>query len=154
VLLVGESAPAGDTFFFAGNSKLFQATKNVFEKLTGKHFSSAESFLRYFCSKGFFLEDLCPSPVNRLPRSERRRLRSESVPSLSLRLQSLQPKALVVVMKGISRPVLLAVSDAQLQSVPSIVLPFPAFGHTKKYETGLLKSLRAFDRMGIIHVRR
>lgn len=150
VLLVGESPPAGETYFFAGNSKLFLATQNAFKRFLGRSFKNPEAFLRFFSEQGFFLEDLCSLPVNRLANSDRRRLRREAIPSLASRLKSTEPSAVVVVMKGIKKQVTSAMAAAELHGVPSFTLPFPAFGHTGEYEAELYSALCSLHERGII----
>lgn len=154
VLFIGESPPAGDTYFFAGNSNLFRATRNAFERFLSRRFKTPEAFLRFLCKQGFFLEDLCSEPVNRASSRERRQLRREAVPLLSARLESCGPKAIVIVMKGIKKQVAAAVSAATLQSLPSSSLPFPAFSHTGKYEAELYAALCSLQKQGIIRGRR
>lgn len=154
VLFIGESPPAGDTYFFAGNSNLFRATRNAFEKFLSRRFNSPDAFLRFLCKQGFFLEDLCSEPVNRVSSRERRQLRREAIPSLSARLESCGPKAIVVVMKGIKKQVTVAVSAAALRNLPLFSLPFPAFSHTGKYEVELYAALRSLQKQGIIRGQR
>jgi hypothetical protein len=72
-LLVGESPPAGRTFFYLANSLLFQATYQAFVAQIGD-VPRGEDFLRWFSTNGWFVTDLCRIPVNHLSRSERRRL--------------------------------------------------------------------------------
>jgi len=150
VLLIGESPPAGDTYFFAGNSKLFLATQNAFERFLGRSFKNPEAFLSFFSKQGFFLEDLCSVPVNRLANPDRRRLRREAVPSLAGRLKSNGPSAVVVVMKGIKKQVTSAMAAAELHNLPSFTLPFPAFSHTATYEAELYAALCSLHKRGII----
>ena len=55
VLFVGESPPAGATFFYAGNSNLARYTQDAFAEVFGMTFDSAESFLDYFRCAGCYL---------------------------------------------------------------------------------------------------
>jgi hypothetical protein len=61
VLFVGESPPAGGTFFYAANSNLYFATEEAFvaalPALEGK------DFLEEFRRLGCYLDDLCLDAV-------------------------------------------------------------------------------------------
>ena len=63
VLFVGESPPAGGTFFYSANSILYEATKEAFLRGVPKLVRGA-NFLERFRAIGCYLDDLCPEPVN------------------------------------------------------------------------------------------
>jgi hypothetical protein len=88
VLFVGESPPAGGTFFYLGNSTLYRHTKEAFSRVYGERVvnSCPSGFLGYFRDRGCYLEDLCSEPVNHLVEAEKRRICRASVPGLSRRL--------------------------------------------------------------------
>jgi hypothetical protein len=148
VLFVGESPPAGGTFFYQGDSNLARYTQAAFSRIYGKEFETGESFLRSFQLLGCYLEDLCLEPVNHLSKSERKRARSDNVPGLSVRLRESAPEALVVVMKAITPHVQQAASQAGLADVAFYSLPFPALGNQHRYTSELasvLNDLRDAD---------
>ena len=65
VLFVGESPPAGGTFFYLGNSILARHTQRAFQEVYRAKFTGPCEFLTAFAGLGCFLDDLCLSPVNR-----------------------------------------------------------------------------------------
>jgi hypothetical protein len=142
VLFVGESPPAGGTFFYRGDSNLARYTRAAFSNVYGEEFETGESFLRFFQSLGCYLDDLCLDPVNHLSKSERKRARSRHVPGLGVRLREIAPEAIVVVMKEISPHVQLAASQAGLTDVVYYSLPFPALGNQHRYTSKLVGVLR------------
>lgn len=123
-LFVGESAPESGRFFYSGNSSLFHAMKRAF--------GNRETFLEDFKKKGFYLDDLVLTPVNKLERSERSRLRRDAVPKLAKRLIRYKPKAVVVVMRGILPVVHVAMRAAGIAYDPFCV-PHPAFGNWTRF---------------------
>ena len=98
VLFVGESPPAGGTFFYAANSDLFRYTKKAFAQVYGHSLDSSQAFLLFFQQRGCFLDDLCSVPVNNLTSSERQRCRTDGIPSLANRIRLSRPRAIVTVM--------------------------------------------------------
>lgn len=131
VLLVGESRPAGGTFFYLENSILFQATREAFLRVRVDVEPGA--FLREFMAAGCYLEDLCDHPVNRLAEREREAARAAAVPGLIHRLRGLEPDVVIVVMRAIADDVRRALSGAGLGSVPVEVVPFPRKKHRATY---------------------
>lgn len=144
VLFVGESPPAGGTFFYRGNSHLFRNTKEAFEAALQRRWNKATDFLRFFQSTGFFLEDLCEQPVDRLGGSERRERCQASVSSLAERIRRHAPEHLVVTPKRIERYVVQAAGQAGHSMLP-FVLPFPAMGWQVVYRDALSSWLKRFS---------
>ena len=147
VLFVGESPPAGGTFFYAADSKLYFATKHAFERaLPG---CDPGRFLQSFQSLGCYLDDLCLQPVNHLkltvPAQKRERLRKrvEGEQSLALRLRNTNPAAVVLVMSGIQENVRRAAAAAGVLDRPFFVLPFPGRPeHAARFDRDLQAALR------------
>lgn len=100
VLFVGESPPANDTFFYFGDSSLARCTREAFEQLYGQT-TDPQQFLEAFREQGFYLVDLCRTPVNRLSNRARRAARRAAVEDLAGMLRELRPDRIVVVMKAI-----------------------------------------------------
>ncbi len=125
-LFVGESAPAGGTFFYDREkpSKLFEAMKRVF--------NGDAHLLDNFKKNGFYLDDLVDEPVNKTDRKLRRKRRKESIPLLARRMKCYKPKAVVIVMCAIRPMVLQAMHEAELSYEPYCV-PFPAFGNQTRF---------------------
>lgn len=140
VLFVGESRPAGGTFFYAGNSHLFRYTAEAFGYQAGET-ARAEQFLTRFMELGCYLVDLCPVPVNILPARAREVERSARTAALAVAIRSLQPNAVVNVMKGIRPHVEQAIHDSQVRLVGTWHLPFPAQGHQREYVAELQRVL-------------
>ena len=66
ILFVGESPPVGGTFFYCGNSQMF----NNMNRVIGGHlFESTNNFLINFKENGCYLDDLVLSPVNKKSRA-------------------------------------------------------------------------------------
>lgn len=140
VLFIGESPPAGGTFFYHGNSRLFHETRQAFASL-GYETSTPQEFLRNFQQSGLYLDDLCHSPVDNLTLPERRRRWEKERPHLAERLQTLNPESIVVVMKKIVPQVKQSAIEADLSQVPLYELPFPTYGNQRAYREQLARIL-------------
>ena len=127
-LFVGESAPDSGKFFYSGDSSLFYAMKRAF--------GNRETFLEDFKKKGFYLDDLVRTPINKLERRERSRRRQQAVPELAKRLAEYKPKAVVVVMRAILPMVRQAMRMAGISYEPSCV-PHPAFGNWTRFSNAM-----------------
>jgi len=142
VLFVGESPPAGGTFFHNANSNLYRYTEEAFATAFNRQFEPGEEFLEFFAGLGCYLDDLCAVPVNHHDKGERELQRMSGITSLSARMQITPPKAIVVVMKAIEQHVRQAANQAGLGRIPVFALPFPAQGNQRKYVERLVKTLR------------
>ena len=127
-LFVGESAPDSGRFFYNSDSSLFYAMKRAF--------GNRETFLEDFKKKGFYLDDLVRTPINKLERRERSRRREEAVPELAKRLVEYKPKAVVVVMRAILPMVRQAMRMAGISYEPFCV-PHPAFGNWTRFSNAM-----------------
>jgi|HubBroStandDraft_5_1064220.scaffolds.fasta_scaffold257690_2 hypothetical protein len=127
-LFVGESAPASGRFFYSGDSSLFHAMKRAF--------GNQEIFLEDFKKRGFYLDDLVLTPINKLERHERLTQRQEAVPKLAKRLVEYKPKAVVVVMRAILPTVLRAMRMASISYEPFCVA-HPAFGNWTRFSNAM-----------------
>lgn len=149
LLLIGESAPAGGTFFYRGNSRLFEATQEAFTSVVGRAFVNPGAFLDFFQSVGFYLDDLCLIPINGLDDFQREAERLAAVSPLAARVRSAEPESIVVVMKAIQTHVARAVNEAGLTSVPLAALPFPGRPqHRVTYVANLSRILEPLLRGG------
>ncbi len=126
VLFVGESAPAGGTYFYLGNSQVYRYLKRAF--------NGDEKFLSEFKEKGYFLDDLVLEPINDKTRAARRRFHENAVSSLAERLTVYRPLAVISLLKFIEEPVRDAVLMAGLSQVPYFSVPFPGNGRQKEFE--------------------
>lgn len=129
-LFIGESRPAGGTFFFNENSNLYYATKIAFEQVSSTYFN-CEMFKQY----GFWLYDVCDIPVNDLSPSERRLLIKEGIPTLRKTIQELDPEFIFVIKKSdfgkIIYPQILELGFRD--GITSCLLPFPLYQYRKQY---------------------
>ncbi len=137
ILFVGESAPAGGTFFYNADSILFRNTYEAFVKTVGKDFESNTVFLNFFKESGYYLDDLCLTPINHWDKKAKEKMREEGINPLSKRIRAYQPKTIIVVMKAIESHVLKAVEIAGLD-VQFKTLPFPAQGWQREYVFNLI----------------
>jgi hypothetical protein len=129
VLFVGESPPAGGTFFYAGNSNLAKYTRDAFCNAYSISSMEMSHFLHAFKATWCYLDDLCLEPVNHLKPDDPRRIaaRSSGIGPLSKRLtpMSSQLRAIIPVMVCIRRYVISAAEAAGLSKLVKPALPFP-----------------------------
>lgn len=142
VLLIGESRPAGGTFFYLANSNLFHATRAGFERALGP-MPAGEAFLEWLRERGVWLYDLSPAPVNRLrgrPRHDAVRVRASDLVDL---LRATDPEHVVVVKRSLATVVRHAMQSAELPSSRLHVLPFPLYQWRADYIRELATLARA-----------
>ena len=132
VLFVGESPPAGETFFFNANSKLYWSTLQAFE-LAGLFDDGRCAFLERFRDLGCYLVDLCERPINYLPSKDQREARNAGVEILTDKLVGLSPCAVISTPRRVCKHIEKALAAASMQHVYFRSIPFPAFGHQRKY---------------------
>jgi hypothetical protein len=149
VLFIGESPPAGSTFFYDANSILYGATREAFIGAFPK-LAKEPDFLSAFQSMGCFLEDLSREPINKLPKAEKLKARSAAVPGLARRLNGLTPEVIVVVVIGIKPEVTRAIEKGGLDDIPRLALPFPSAYHRKRYRDELTPLVAKWRRRGIL----
>jgi len=143
LLLVGESPPAGGTFFYHEEKNLLStSTACAFKGAYGIEFEDNASFLRFFQSRGCYLEDLSLKPVNTMRPRERERELQASVPSLSRRIRRLGPVVVVAILRRIERYVKEALAMTDCPAVFR-VLPFPVW-RRNTYIDGLSDLLRRY----------
>ena len=128
VLFVGESPPAGGTFFYKADSNLYHFTQRAFLDVFGVAFED-KRFLDSFKSIGCYLEDLCPTAINKTNKAERKRQWVAGVESLTKCIRAASPQAIVTVMRAIAPHVNKAACKAGVDPTQIYSLPFPAFGH-------------------------
>ena len=63
VLFVGEAPPAGETFFYAGNSQMYRHLRETLQSRLG----DPQDFLQAFKDRGYFLDDLVLEPFDQIP---------------------------------------------------------------------------------------
>ena len=140
LLFVGESAPAGGTFFYFGNSGFTNYTRQAFENGLGLKFESNLAFLDLFKESGCWLDDISQVSVNNLTRRERKSLLQDQTPDFAHRLREANPDYLIVTLKSIIPYVDAALG--QVRTHPMVhYLPFPGNGHQRKYMEQLAEIL-------------
>jgi hypothetical protein len=149
VLFIGESPPTGGTFFYDANSILYQATREAFMAAAPKLAAEAD-FLAAFRRMGCYLDDLSRVPIDKLPDAEKRIARKEAVPGLARRLRGLEPRVVVIVVKGIEPQVTKALNEAGLAEVTREPLPFPGQWHRSAYIGELAALVRSWRRRWVL----
>jgi len=132
VLFVGESPPAGGTFFYYANSNLFKCIHLAFSQVYNNRMGNRLKFLQSFSNLNCYLDDLCLKPINNLTDDERLTLRKNGIIPLGKRLEKMKPRAVIIVMRSIESEVLEAIQRAQLSSVVVKTTTFPAFSGKNK----------------------
>lgn len=128
VLFVGESPPAGGTFFYAADSGLYRATRDAFYDALPQ-LDRSEPFLDAFSRLGCYLEDLCDRPVNDKPPAERLQLRREGEARLARTLKELHPHEIVVLLKAIVPNVRRALVSAGMDDLDCRCVTYPSRWH-------------------------
>jgi hypothetical protein len=152
VLFVGESPPAGGSFFYSADSELYRATRDAFEAALPR-FRNADSFLNAFAQSGCYLVDLSLHPVNQLidrkdgDWAKRLRARRRGEAHLAATLTELRPAAVIVALKGIAANVKRAIARAGI-TTEMYALTYPSRWHHqrmayRKELTQLLKAKRS-----------
>jgi hypothetical protein len=152
LLFVGESAPAGGTFFYAQNSTLYREVRAAFETALPEVFGRRDDFLETFRALGCYLDDLCLEPVNNLPRRERREARTRAEPALARRLRRYRPQRVVAIGKTTTGPhARLALAGAGLGDVAFNVISFPGRPeHKADFHRELRTILRSAGKSGLL----
>ncbi len=141
-LLVGESRPAGETFFYLANSNLYYATHEAFQLALGP-MPAGDDFLDILRDRGVWLYDLADAPVDRMRGRPRRAAVQARVSELVDLLRESQPRLVVVIKKDLAATVRQALQDADIDIERLRVLPFPLYQWRGEYVRGLTAYLRA-----------
>lgn len=138
LLLVGESRPAGGTFFYLSNSNLYYATHEAFQLALGP-MPPGEQFLQLLRSRGVWLYDLADAPVDRMRGRPRREAVRARVSDLVELLRDSRPRLVVAVKKDLAATVRQAMEDAELDTERLRVLPFPLYQWRRDFVRGLAR---------------
>lgn len=142
ILFVGESPPAGKTFFYTGNSNLFRATLAGFQLAFPE--IARDDFFRSFEEMGCYLVDLCDQPVNKLTNPEKKKISQAGIPILGQVIRDLKPEVILVVSKSIL-PYVEQAQALSTSTAPLHALPFPAMGHQREYTQRLMRLLLNYE---------
>jgi hypothetical protein len=142
LLLIGEAPPASGRFFYQQDSGLYRAIREAF--LAIEPSITDESFLSVFQESGCYLIDLCPRPVDHLDARSRRAACVANEASLCKTIGSLQPRAIVTLLRSIRGNVARAVSCAGWQG-SLLELPYPGRWrrHREIFVDALVPQLKA-----------
>ena len=135
-LLVGESRPAGGTFFYLANSNLYYATHEAFQMASGP-MPSGEAFLRLLQKRGVWLYDLADVPVDRMAGRPRRSTVQARIGELVNVLRESTPRLVVAIKRSLAPTVRLAMMEAGLSTDRLRVLPFPLYQWRRQYVESL-----------------
>jgi len=149
ILFIGESPPASGRFFYQADSGLYRAFRDAF--LEAFPNLPEANFLHSFQSLGCYLVDLCPQPVDRLPRAARTKAHRLGERALAATLRQLRPAAIVTFLRSIA-PSTLRAQKAARYSGPSVILPYP--GRWQRHRTTFLQALIPLLRQHLTHHRR
>jgi hypothetical protein len=139
-LFIGESPPRSGGFFYAGESHLFEATRDAFYEALPA--TRQGNFLERFRECGCFLEYLSLDPISQWKSDDPRRLeaRKTGEAELAQRLAGIQPRQIYVVMRSIAENVKRSLQSAGLEGTPVEVLPFPRDGERIRHYGDLLRA--------------
>jgi hypothetical protein len=149
VLFIGESRPAGGTFFYSENSNLYRYTREAFVRVFQDTCNGAR-FLDWFRGAGCYLDDLCLRPVNQLGTQERTEARREGIGSLGSRLAQIRPSFVIYTPRAIDRYIREAVREAGVEPLRVVGLPFPAMGHQGRFVEELVQLLNELRQGGCL----
>lgn len=142
-LFIGEFAPSSGAFFYFGNTAL---TRYMAEAMTAAGlYDNNSNFLDRFKSFGWFLDDLVLTPVNQLPRSERKKKCFQAQASLADRIAEYQPRAIVSLMLGIKH-IVDAAAVAAGCNAPHFAVPFPGNGQQTRFRAAMVHILPQLPR--------
>jgi len=141
-LFVGESAPSSGAFFYYGNTALAQYMADA---MAAVGLYDGGDFLDRFKSYGWYLDDLVLTPVNQLPRSERKKKCYEARTSLANRIAEYQPRAIVSLMLGIKN-IVEAAAAAAGSNAPRFAVAFPGNGQQARFREAMAHILPQLPR--------
>lgn len=136
VLLVGESAPEGGTFFYQADSHLFHATREAFERAYGSA-PTGVAFLEMLKEQGIWLYDMAAEPVNRKRGRPRAAAVSAGVVRLAELIADAEPDFVIAVKTSLESPVGQAAALAAFPADRLRIWPFPLYQWREEYITQL-----------------
>jgi hypothetical protein len=135
VLFIGESAPdptAKEIRFFY--HPVLRSADNLFRGImraiygADRHALASTAkvkWLERFQNDGYYLEDLCARPVNRLPPAQRAQARRAAMPDLVGRVKVLSPRGIIICHDGTYRDVAHHLRASDLPLLHDEPIPFP-----------------------------
>ena len=142
ILLIGESPPdrgGGELSFFystvlSSHDNLF---KGVAEAIYGEeaeiHDHDKVTILKWLKRDGYWLIDLCPSPINKLQDKEKQAEIAKNRDILIEKVKELKPSVGVIICKAnIYREVAESIRRAGINVLHNVPIPFPSNNGSKK----------------------
>jgi hypothetical protein len=139
ILIVGESAPAGGTFFY-DSSNMTIHTKSAFEQAFDRTFLDEKEFLNFFKNQNCYLDDICLVPIDNMANNQREQMLQDSVIDFSNRLKEYKPKVIIVALKKIDSYAKKAIEISGIEA-EYYQIPFAGNGWQNKYIEELRKIL-------------
>ena len=133
---MGESRPAGGTFFYLANSNLYYATHQAFQRALGP-MPVGDAFLDLLRERGVWLYDIADAPVDRMRGRPRRDAVRARVSDLASLLRESRPRLVIAIKKDLRATVRHALQAADLDAERLRVLPFPLYQWRRDYVRGL-----------------
>lgn len=141
ILLVGESRPAGGSFFYLANSNLYYATHEAFQRALGP-MPEGTAFLELLRDRGVWLYDLADAPVDRMRGRPRRDAVRERVSDLVDLLRQSRPRLVIAIKRDLAATLRHALEEADLEPDHLRVLPFPLYQWRRVYVRDLAALVR------------
>lgn len=140
ILFIGESRPAGGTFFYNGDSNLYKYTKRAFEQ------ADINFSLEHFKEYGCWLYDVCDVPVNHFENNKRKEQIRLGLSRLLLTIEESCPQYIIVVKKGDMREIIFKeiCRCGYVDQETAFNVPFPASGRQAEYRnelSGIIKRI-------------
>ena len=132
LLMVGESRPAGGTFFYRADSHLFYATREAWVLAHGSA-GYGTRFLEQLKDSGVWLYDLAAAPVNRMSgRPRRKEVESRTAEFVDL-LRAANPLQVIAIKRSLEPAARAAMASAGLDLERLVVVPFPLYQWRAEY---------------------
>ncbi len=132
VLMLGESRPAGGTFFYRADSHLFYATREAWVLAHGSA-GYGTDFLDQLKDAGIWLYDLAAAPVNRMSGRPRREVVASRTAELVELLRAANPLQVIAIKRSLEPAARAAMASAGLDLERLLVVPFPLYQWRAEY---------------------
>lgn len=148
VLMLGESRPAGGTFFYKADSHLFYATREAWVRAHGSAPYGTE-FLDQLKDRGVWLYDLAAAPVNRMSGRPRREAVAARTAELVELLRTAVPSQVVAIKRSLEPAARSAMASAGLDLERLLIVPFPLYQWRAEYVEGMAEVFATLGDAGI-----
>jgi hypothetical protein len=131
-LMLGESRPAGGTFFYRADSHLFYATREAWVLAHGSA-RYGTAFLDQLKGHGIWLYDLAAAPVNRMSGRPRREEVASRTGELVELLRKANPSQVIAIKRSLEPVARAAMASAGMDLERLVVVPFPLYQWRAEY---------------------